>query len=114
MPIYEYACNACGKNFEAFLGINDKPLKKCTYCKSSKIKKLISNCSFQLKGTGWYATDYAKKDSGTSKQEKKTDSSGNNSSSEVKASGTASESKASEAKTSEGKASENKATNKAA
>ena len=109
MPIYEYECNSCGEKFEAFLGMNDAPVKKCTYCKSVKIKKLISNCSFQLKGTGWYATDYAKKDSGNKKNEKKADSSESNKPSEVKDSGTASESKTSETKTSEGKE-----TNKAA
>ena len=40
--------------------ITDEPLTTCTYCKGP-VKKLVSNCSFQLKGTGWYATDYAKK-----------------------------------------------------
>ena len=40
--------------------ITDEPLKTCTFC-DGKVKKLVSNCSFQLKGTGWYATDYAQK-----------------------------------------------------
>ena len=60
MPIYEYQCNKCG-TFEATQRITDKPLGKCPTCKG-KVKKLISNTSFQLKGTGWYITDYARKD----------------------------------------------------
>ena len=59
MPIYEYQCQKCG-TFEATQRITDKPLAKCPTCKG-KIKKLISNTSFQLKGTGWYVTDYARK-----------------------------------------------------
>lgn len=62
VPIYEYECNACGKIFEVFLNAADKPVKKCAHCKSTRIHKLISNCSFQLKGSGWYVTDYAKRD----------------------------------------------------
>jgi putative FmdB family regulatory protein len=59
MPIYEYQCQKCG-TFEATQRITDKPLAKCPTCKG-KVKKLISNTSFQLKGTGWYVTDYARK-----------------------------------------------------
>ena len=64
MPIYEYQCEKCG-TFEMTQKITESPLRKCPTCKS-KVKKLISNTSFQLKGTGWYITDYARKDkSGT-------------------------------------------------
>ena len=59
MPIYEYKCQKCG-TFETTQKITDKPLARCPTCKS-KVKKLISNTSFQLKGTGWYVTDYARK-----------------------------------------------------
>jgi len=59
MPIYEYQCDKCG-TFEATQRITEKPLGKCPTCKG-KVKKLISNTSFQLKGTGWYITDYARK-----------------------------------------------------
>ena len=48
------------RHFEATQRITEKPLAKCPTCKS-KVKKLISNTSFQLKGTGWYVTDYARK-----------------------------------------------------
>ncbi len=70
MPIYEYECANCEERFEVFQGINDQPAKKCIHCKSLKIKKLISNCSFQLKGTGWYVTDYARKDQENNKKAK--------------------------------------------
>ena len=59
MPIYEYKCQKCGI-FEITQRITDKSLGKCPTCKG-KVKKLISNTSFQLKGTGWYITDYARK-----------------------------------------------------
>jgi putative FmdB family regulatory protein len=59
MPIYEYQCQKCG-TFETTQKITDKPLTKCPTCKG-KVRKLISNTSFQLKGTGWYITDYARK-----------------------------------------------------
>jgi putative FmdB family regulatory protein len=59
MPIYEYDCVKCG-TFEVTQRITEKPLNKCPTCKG-KVKKLISNTSFQLKGTGWYITDYARK-----------------------------------------------------
>lgn len=59
MPIYEYQCVKCGI-FEATQRITDNPLTRCPTCKS-RVKRLISNTSFQLKGTGWYITDYARK-----------------------------------------------------
>jgi putative FmdB family regulatory protein len=60
MPIYEYQCQKCG-TFEVTQRITEKPLGRCPTCKG-KVKKLISNTSFQLKGTGWYVTDYARKE----------------------------------------------------
>jgi putative FmdB family regulatory protein len=67
MPIYEYQCQKCG-TFEVTQRITEKPLNKCPTCKA-KVKKLISNTSFQLKGTGWYVTDYARKGKSDSKSE---------------------------------------------
>jgi putative FmdB family regulatory protein len=67
MPIYEYQCQHCG-TFEVTQRITEKALVKCPTCKA-KVKKLISNTSFQLKGTGWYITDYARKDKGAAKGE---------------------------------------------
>ena len=62
MPIYEYECDNCKEAFEVFLGINDPQVVACPNCKGKEVRKLISNCSFQLKGSGWYLTDYARKD----------------------------------------------------
>jgi putative FmdB family regulatory protein len=60
MPIYEYECTGCGKLHEIIQKISDKPLAKCPQC-SGKLQKLISQSAFHLKGSGWYATDYANK-----------------------------------------------------
>ena len=68
MPIYEYECNNCKEAFEVFLGINEPEVETCPNCNGKKIKKLVSNCSFQLKGSGWYLTDYARKDKKDSSQ----------------------------------------------
>jgi putative FmdB family regulatory protein len=62
MPIYEYHCGKCG-DFEAMQKISDAPLTHCPTCRR-KVTKLISNTSFQLKGGGWYVTDYARKGGG--------------------------------------------------
>ncbi len=59
MPIYEYECSKCGV-IEVTQRITEDPLTKCPQCKRRKVKKLISNTSFQLKGSGWYVTDYGK------------------------------------------------------
>lgn len=64
MPIYEYQCFSCNSNFEATQKISDKPLKKCPSC-GGKVSKLISQTTFHLKGSGWYTTDYTKKNSPT-------------------------------------------------
>ena len=58
MPIYEYECLQCGSVEEALQKPSDKPLTKCGQC-SGKLRKMISNTTFRLKGSGWYVTDYA-------------------------------------------------------
>jgi putative FmdB family regulatory protein len=60
MPIYEYKCRKCGKEFEQFQKITDSPLKSCKFCRGP-VGKLISMSSFHLKGSGWYVTDYGGK-----------------------------------------------------
>lgn len=60
MPIYEYRCRKCGEVTELIEGVHDDPLKKCPSC-SGKVERLMSSGAFILKGTGWYATDYASK-----------------------------------------------------
>ncbi|MDR1397479.1 MAG: zinc ribbon domain-containing protein [Desulfarculales bacterium] len=59
MPIYEYLCARCAKVSEVLQKISDSPLTKCPRC-GGQVKKLMSQNSFQLKGTGWYATDNRK------------------------------------------------------
>ena len=65
MPIYEYNCKKCG-DFEVMQKMSDKPLSECPTC-HRKVTKLISSTSFQLKGSGWYVTDYARKGNGGGK-----------------------------------------------
>jgi putative FmdB family regulatory protein len=68
VPIYEYQCTNCGRTVEEMQRITDEPMQKCPFCKG-KLRRLISLTSFQLKGTGWYVTDY--KDNGKRAQTKK-------------------------------------------
>lgn len=63
MPIYEYQCTECGKKIEVLQRMDDAPPAACEVC-GGPLKKLFSSPSFQFKGSGWYATDYAKKGSG--------------------------------------------------
>jgi putative FmdB family regulatory protein len=71
MPLYEYECGACHHRFEIIQKFSDAPVTECPKCRGA-IRKLQSAPAFQLKGTGWYATDYPKagqtsdKDSGGS------------------------------------------------
>ena len=74
MPIYEYRCEHCG-DFEEMQRITDPPLSRCPKCRR-KVRRLISNTSFQLKGTGWYVTDYARSGSGGANGGKKEDAAG--------------------------------------
>jgi putative FmdB family regulatory protein len=71
MPIYEYHCQKCG-DFEAIQKMSDKPLTHCPTCRR-KVTKLMSSTSFQLKGSGWYVTDYARKQESGIKPSKKGD-----------------------------------------
>ena len=76
MPIYEYLCQACGHGLETMQKISDIPLSDCPKCAQPQLKKQISAAGFQLKGSGWYATDFKggskKKDTDT-KAEAKSD-----------------------------------------
>ena len=71
MAIYEYRCEHCGV-FEEMQRITDPPLARCPKCRK-KVQRLISSTSFQLKGTGWYVTDYARSGGGEKKDAKDTD-----------------------------------------
>jgi putative FmdB family regulatory protein len=61
MPLYEYACEACGKRFERIQKFSDPPVDVCPHCGGGPVTKLISAPGFQFKGSGWYVTDYARK-----------------------------------------------------
>lgn len=74
MPIYEYKCQKCSHSFEQLQKVTDKPLLTCPECRKKYLVKLVSNTSFQLKGTGWYVTDFKNKKTTTNdnpKTEKK-------------------------------------------
>jgi len=58
MPIYEYRCDSCGFQKEHLQKMSDAPLSACPACGQASYVKLISAAGFQLKGTGWYATDF--------------------------------------------------------
>ena len=63
MALYEYQCESCGRRTEALQRMSDPPLTLCPHC-GGALRKLFSAPSFKLKGSGWYATDYAKKSTG--------------------------------------------------
>ena len=64
MPLYEYECENCGHRFEVIQKFSDTPLLECTKCKGT-LRKLFSSPAIQFKGSGWYITDYAKKNTGS-------------------------------------------------
>lgn len=61
MPIYEYACDDCGHTTEKMQKMTDAPLTTCPHCGKESLRKLISAGGFQLKGGGWYETDFKNK-----------------------------------------------------
>jgi putative FmdB family regulatory protein len=75
MPLHEYECEACGHRFEAIQKFSDAPLEVCPQC-SGKVRKLVSAPAIQFKGSGWYITDYARKESGSKGESAAKDGSG--------------------------------------
>ncbi|HWI36217.1 MAG TPA: zinc ribbon domain-containing protein [Burkholderiales bacterium] len=73
MPIYEYRCEACGHTDEHLQKVSEAPLTVCPACGKPQYRKQLSAAGFQLKGTGWYATDF--KTTGKKPAEKKSDTS---------------------------------------
>jgi putative FmdB family regulatory protein len=71
MPIYEYRCSSCGHELEALQKFSDAMLRTCPSCRSDALVKLMSASGFQLKGSGWYATDF--KGSGSKPAQTKVD-----------------------------------------
>jgi len=72
MPIYEYRCAACGHLEEHLQKVSEAPLTKCPACGRKKYEKRLSAAGFQLKGSGWYATDF--KSAAKKADDKKTES----------------------------------------
>jgi putative FmdB family regulatory protein len=58
MPIYEYRCAACGHQEDHLQKLSERPLTKCPACGKKKYEKQLTAAGFQLKGSGWYATDF--------------------------------------------------------
>ena len=67
MPIYEYQCEGCGHRLEAIQKMTEPPLVECPQCGHPTLRKLVSAAGFQLKGSGWYATDFRNKGSAPAK-----------------------------------------------
>jgi putative FmdB family regulatory protein len=63
MPIYEYRCEVCGHQEEFLQKVSEPPLTECPVCHKPTFTKLLSAAGFQLKGSGWYATDFRSKGS---------------------------------------------------
>jgi len=63
MPIYEYRCSSCGHQQEFLQKVSDAPLTVCTSCGQATFSKMLTAAGFQLKGSGWYATDFKSKGS---------------------------------------------------
>jgi putative FmdB family regulatory protein len=94
MPIYEYRCNDCGHKLEALQKLAEAPMLTCPACGRDTLTKLVSAAGFQLKGSGWYVTDF--KGSGSKPADKATADNGG----EAKADGV----KGDDAKAPDGKA----------
>ena len=79
MPIYEYRCRSCGFEKEYLQKLSDAPVTECPNCGKAEMAKLVSAAGFQLKGSGWYATDFknngARKDGGEKKEGSKSEGS---------------------------------------
>jgi len=73
VPIYEYLCNSCGVKKEHIQKMSDAPIKACPECGSEDYAKQISAAGFQLKGSGWYVTDFKNKPSQPAAKQEKND-----------------------------------------
>jgi putative FmdB family regulatory protein len=91
MPIYEYRCSACGHKLESLQKLADAPLVTCPSCGKQTLTKLLSAAGFQLKGSGWYATDF--KGSGSKPADKVADAPSASKDGDAKAADTKTETK---------------------
>jgi putative FmdB family regulatory protein len=93
MPIYEYECRKCGETHEILQKMSEAPKRKCPSCGAMSLKKLVSAAAFQLKGTGWYVTDFRDKGKKKDKKGDGADKSDSKESSKLEKSDSKSESK---------------------
>ena len=85
MPTYDYECDACGHTFELFQSISEPVKRKCPECGKSKLRRLFgTGAAVVFKGSGFYITDYAKKDSVKEKSKEQVKSNGKSGSSSEK------------------------------
>jgi putative FmdB family regulatory protein len=75
MPIYEYQCSNCHHHVDFLQKMSDEPIKVCPACHQDTLVKEISAAGFQLKGTGWYVTDFKNQGSKSTASEKPADKS---------------------------------------
>ena len=73
MPLYEFACDACGARVEKIQKFSDPPPDSCSACGKGPMVRQMSSPAIQFKGSGWYITDYAKKGGTPSDSGSKTD-----------------------------------------
>jgi putative FmdB family regulatory protein len=69
MPIYEYQCGHCHHPFDVLQKISDVPIQECPKCHQKAATRLVSAAGFQLKGTGWYVTDFKDNDKPKKKED---------------------------------------------
>ena len=88
MPIYAYKCESCGHSKDVLQKMSDAPLVDCPHCGASTLKKQLTAAGFQLKGSGWYVTDFRDGKSGSDKAKdgEKSKESGNSDKSDTPAS----------------------------
>jgi putative FmdB family regulatory protein len=65
MPIYAYRCESCGHSKDVLQKMSDAPLTDCPQCGASSFRKQVTAAGFQLKGSGWYVTDFRDKGNGS-------------------------------------------------
>ncbi len=83
MPIYEYHCQRCDRNFEVMQKFSDEPLTEHEGC-GGAVERLISSPALQFKGSGWYVTDYARKNGSSASSNGKAETKSESSSGEAK------------------------------
>ena len=114
MPIYEYRCSSCGHELEALQKLSDARLITCPSCHADALTKQVSAAGFQLKGTGWYVTDFRNGSKPARDKDAKPANDSDARPAEAGAESKAADVKAGEAKSGEAKSDESKSASKVA